>query len=338
MISIIVSIYNGEADLKRCIESLITQTDQWFEILLIDDGSTDGSSILCDKFAEKYNNIRTIHKENGGLSSARLTGYHEANGDYLIFFDCDDFAHSELIERLHHIIEVSAPDMILYDYNLVQLNHDIIPMSIQLPDDLIHKYNAAEFAIRSIAPGWDEAKEPYLPGFVWARCIRKNILSDEMFVSERVCYTEDILFNLAISRKLRSISYIRKPLYFYCVNTNSLTNRYRENMWDMLLYRQKWIIDYCRTYNLLEGAANRIERSWWSAIVISVDNACGINDYHLAIKEIKRIVSYNNIYYWLLRVWKNIRVISFQEKIKLGLLSLRMYHIYYLMKSQNNRS
>lgn len=334
MISIIVSIYNGKTDIKRCVESLMAQTDQSFEILLIDDGSTDGSSMVCDEFAEKYNNIRAIHKENEGLSSARLAGFHEAFGDYLIFFDCDDFAHPELIERLQHIIETSAPDMVLYDYNLVQLNHDIIPMSIQLPDELTKKYDAAEFAVRSIAPGWDEVKEPYLAGFVWARCIKKSILVDELFVSERVCYTEDVLFNLAISRKLHSISYIRKPLYFYCIKTNSLTNKYRENMWDMFLYRQKWIMDYCYTYNLLDVAANRIERSWWSAIMISVDNACLINDYYLARKEMKRIVLYRNAQYLFHKRWKNIGRIPHREKIKWVLLLLKMYHVYYFIKSQ----
>ena len=338
MISVIVSIYNGEHGLSKCIESLIMQTDQRFEILLIDDGSTDQSPMICDGFAEKYDNIRTLHKKNGGLSSARLAGFHEAKGNYLIFIDCDDFVHPELIERLYHIIQTSAPDMILYDYSLVCTNHDIIPMSIQLPDELIQEYNPIEFAIRSIAPGWNTSKEPYLSGFVWTRCIRRNVLSDEMFISERVCYTEDVLFNLAISRKICSISYIRKPLYYYCMKANSLTNRYRKNMWDMLLYRQNWITNYCRTYNLLAIAANRIERSWWSAIMISVDNACGIKDYHLAKKEIKRIVSYNNTQYWLFRVWKNIGSIPFEEKIKLFFLSLKMYHFYYIIKSQNKKN
>lgn len=334
MISIIVSVYNGKTDLKRCVESLIAQTDQSFEILLVDDGSTDSSSVVCDEFAEKYNNIRAIHKENGGLSSARLVGFHEATGDYVIFFDCDDFAHPELVERLQSIIEKADPDMILYDYNLVQLNYDIIPMSIQLPDVLTKNYDAVEFAVRSIAPGWDEVKEPYLTGFVWARCIKRDILVDELFISERICYTEDVLFNLGISRKLHRISYIRKPLYFYCVKMNSLTNKYRKNMWDMFLYRQKWIIDYCSKYSLLDVAANRIERSWWSAIMISVDNACMIKNYYLARKEIKRIVLHPIAQDLIYKKWKNIQSLSLGEKIKWILLALKMYRIYYFIKSQ----
>ena len=89
-ISIIVPIYNTEQYLPRCIDSILSQSLTDFELLLIDDGSIDGSGAICDAFAEKDNRVRVFHKENGGVSSARNLGLNEAKGEWVCFVDSDD--------------------------------------------------------------------------------------------------------------------------------------------------------------------------------------------------------------------------------------------------------
>lgn len=100
VLSVIVPVYNVEIYLNQCIDSLINQTFKNFEIILVDDGSTDNSGSICDEFAEKYDNVFAFHKQNGGLSSARNYGIEKARGEYLAFIDSDDFVESNMFEHL----------------------------------------------------------------------------------------------------------------------------------------------------------------------------------------------------------------------------------------------
>ena len=100
MVSIIVPVYKSKDTLKRCVESLLAQTVEDTEMILVDDGSPDGSGELCDKLAEGDSRIRVIHKENGGVSSARNAGIEAAKGEYLLFADSDDYVEPDMVEKL----------------------------------------------------------------------------------------------------------------------------------------------------------------------------------------------------------------------------------------------
>lgn len=104
MISVIVPVYNTKEYLERCVNSLLTQTYQDMEIILVDDGSTDGSGEICDRFAEREERIRAFHKENGGSSSARNLGIDNAKGDYIGFVDSDDYVDADMYERLYDAV------------------------------------------------------------------------------------------------------------------------------------------------------------------------------------------------------------------------------------------
>lgn len=101
MISVIVPVYNTKEYLERCVNSLLKQTYQDMEIILVDDGSTDGSGEICDRFAEQDRRVRVLHKENGGSSSARNLGIENAEGDYIGFVDSDDYVDADMYERLY---------------------------------------------------------------------------------------------------------------------------------------------------------------------------------------------------------------------------------------------
>lgn len=119
-ISVIVPVYNVEALLPRCIESILRQTKQNMEIILVDDGATDNSGKICDAYAEKAENIRVIHKQNGGLTSAWKAGVLEANGTYFGFVDSDDWIDPDMYERLWQSAVTYDSDMVVcglvFDY------------------------------------------------------------------------------------------------------------------------------------------------------------------------------------------------------------------------------
>ena len=102
LISIIVPVYNVEKYIEKCLDSIINQTYKNIEIIVIDDGSTDNSANICDKYTKKSNKLRVIHKENGGISEARNLGISEAKGKYIIFIDSDDYIETEMIEKLYN--------------------------------------------------------------------------------------------------------------------------------------------------------------------------------------------------------------------------------------------
>ena len=113
-VSVVVPVYNVKIYLDECINSILSQTLDNLDIILVDDGSTDGSGVLCDSYAEKYDSVRVIHKENGGLGSARNVGLDAAVGKYVYFLDSDDLIKSETLHKLYSYAEKDSLDVILF--------------------------------------------------------------------------------------------------------------------------------------------------------------------------------------------------------------------------------
>ena len=114
--SIVIPVYNVAPYLRECVDSVLAQNSTDYEIILVDDGSTDNSPAICDEYAEKYSQIKVIHKANGGLSDARNFGIKKAQGDYLMFLDSDDFWNREnVLLDLHNIIKENNPDLIIHE-------------------------------------------------------------------------------------------------------------------------------------------------------------------------------------------------------------------------------
>ncbi|WP_227166600.1 glycosyltransferase, partial [Enterococcus faecium] len=110
-ISIIVPVYKVEKYLRKCVDSILAQTFTDFEVILVDDGSPDNSGKICDEYAEKDNRVRVIHKENGGLSSARNAGIDVARGKYLGFVDSDDYIDEDMYEILYENLKIHDADI-----------------------------------------------------------------------------------------------------------------------------------------------------------------------------------------------------------------------------------
>ena len=113
VISIIVAVYKAESCLRRCVDSLLAQTFQDYEILLVDDGSPDRSGEICDEYARKDNRVRVFHKENGGVASARQCGMNNARGEYVIHADPDDWVEPNMLEELYGKAKEENADIVV---------------------------------------------------------------------------------------------------------------------------------------------------------------------------------------------------------------------------------
>jgi len=115
-VSIIVPVYNAERHLERCVDSILSQEFQDVELILVDDGSTDGSPALCDAYAGRDSRVRAIHRENGGVSVARNAGIDVARGEYLQFLDADDWITTDATKLLVRAMEENRVDMVIADF------------------------------------------------------------------------------------------------------------------------------------------------------------------------------------------------------------------------------
>lgn len=142
LISVIVPVYNVQEYLEQCVESLICQTYKNIEIILVDDGSTDNSGLLCDRYSNDYENIVVYHKENGGLSSARNYGIERANGEYFSFIDSDDFIDFDTYEVIVDVMQKKCVDVVVFGfYNFY--SHDRIN-KVKIDEKSISYYEGHE--------------------------------------------------------------------------------------------------------------------------------------------------------------------------------------------------
>ncbi len=115
LISVIIPVYNVEKYLRECIDSVLNQSYTSYEVILVDDGSTDSSGEICDEYVEKYNNITVLHKSNGGLSSARNKGFELSKGEYVYFLDSDDYLAPDALGKLIENIKKEKSDLVFFD-------------------------------------------------------------------------------------------------------------------------------------------------------------------------------------------------------------------------------
>lgn len=209
--SFIVPVYNTEKYLKKCLDSLVNQTYKDFEIIVVNDGSTDKSSNIISKYQKKYKNIIVIDKENEGLSMARNRGVQKSSGKYIIFVDSDDYVSNKLLEEVDKKIDDS----------------DILRFQIATEDEEYTKINEYhEEGFESMC-GYDAFR--YLSSYhfvepAWCYVIRKNYYIENKFSFKKGVYHEDfglIPYVIYKARKVKSVDFIG---YYYIQRNGSIMN------------------------------------------------------------------------------------------------------------------
>lgn len=248
LISIIVPVYKAEKYLRRCIESILAQTYQNIEVLLVDDGSPDGSGAICDEYAEKDSRVRVFHKENAGVSSARNLGLREAKGEYIGFVDADDYIDKTMYDTLLN--------------NLVKESADISVCSYYQEDDngVFHKHWPQDDYLTISGDRQIEylIANQYYTCSCWDRLFKKALLSGLQFDETKKVY-EDLLFLYEVAKKSSSTVFTSAPLYYYCNNdgTSVARNPFDDKKMDVIKVSQYILDDISATYPSLKGTARR---------------------------------------------------------------------------------
>lgn len=222
--SVILPIYNVEKYLERCIKSVLENSYDDYEIILVDDGSTDHSGTICDEYEVKSDCIKVLHKKNGGLSSARNAGLEVAEGQYIFFVDSDDWITPDALQAIYEATVNSHPDILKFNYRAMPSGKDsvsTIKAGEYERDQIINKIMS------------EVLKNTACVNFsAWSHVYKRTFLSSNelRFVSEREIGSEDYLFNFCCYIKAKKIKSIQNILYLYDLRMGSLTQRYRKDL------------------------------------------------------------------------------------------------------------
>lgn len=336
--SLILPVYNVEKYVKRCVNSLLRQEYTDYEIILVDDGSTDSSGSICDKLADKNNNIFAYHKENGGLSDARNYGMDRAKGNYILFIDSDDWVDEKLLISLHNHLNKSNVDILKFGFQKMQEGN--------YKNTFFSYFNIGVYDRRQI----EETILPYTIGpkrlfcyeqnackSVWSHVYSLNFLRENniRFVSEREILNEDYLFNLHTLLYAKSLEVTHYILYYYDYREGSLSKRYITNEFERKLKLQ-------REYKLLlerNGLFERYETPYYSECVdgfyacISNECCCWNETSKYAVQNIKKILNCKECEISLLKCKRSNmnlkgKVIYWLMRLKFAYLMYILYKIY----------
>lgn len=242
--SIIVPVYNVEKYLSQCIDSLLEQTFTSFEIILIDDGSTDKSPLICDEYAKKDNRIKIVHKENGGQSSARNVGTKLAEGEYIIYIDSDDFImDSQFLMKIASA--ESGQDIIFYKHS-------------KYLDSKKEYLNCTYTYAKLNMDGtyWDILKEMVKQdvffGMPWNKCIRREVVVRNNILFKEGLTGEDMDWIYYIILNSQSIFVLDEVYIAYRQHSHSVTTSIGiKNMKDFLYILEKWYAEIQKeTYSI----------------------------------------------------------------------------------------
>lgn len=205
-VSVIVPVYNAEARLGRCVDSILAQSVKELEVILVDDGSKDGSGAMCDAYARQDRRVRVLHIANGGVSNARNQGLAVMQGEYGMFVDADDFVSPELAERMLNARRETGADVVLCGHHICSPNEGFrpddrpgTPEVMRIPEDFC--YTA-----------------PYADGNVWAALFPKALLG----TFDRDLYVgEDAVFMAKVLKKAKTAAYLPDRLYYYVIYPES---------------------------------------------------------------------------------------------------------------------
>lgn len=289
LVSVIMPVYNVEKYVGECIESIEKQDYKNIEVIIVNDGSTDNSRDIIQKYTKIYSNIRLYTKKNGGLSSARNYGLKYAKGKYIYFIDSDDIADEKIISKLVNSIEKNNSDLSCCRYSYLYTNKKVLsqfPEIGLLSSDETKKIVLLEDSLKCV---------------VWNKLYKKSIIEKyNLSFNEKVTMGEDIEFTFLYLNKIKIVSLVNENLYYYRMRKSSLLNYQNEKdltifdvinkitSEDLSLYDkivEYYVLMYFKYYRLLKKTGKIKE-------VKNISLLKAIFDKRISAKTKKYIIAY----------------------------------------------
>ena len=226
LFSVISPFYNVEQYAKKCIESVLNQTERDFEYILVDDGSKDNIPKMLDEYAFKDSRIKVIHKENGGIVSARKAGAEIASGDYIVIVDGDDWLHEQCLEKLKQVLISDFPELVMFGYFKAYEGNKYEAIHVksigELNEGLIDGKNLHENINKNLFA---------ISPTVWAKAFKREIyIKYQMALDNRISMGEDGAVVYPLLCMIKSVYLLNESLYYYYQNPQSMTHHSCKNI------------------------------------------------------------------------------------------------------------
>ena len=254
LITVIIPCYNVEKYLKKCVDSIINQTHQNLEVILVDDGSTDTTAQLCDELAKTDKRIKVLHKVNGGLSNARNTGFAVATGNYVTFLDSDDWLEANTIKTAYNKMTKENLDLVIWGYtaDFVDDNEKVIDNRIFAVSGICEYSTINSVFLQKSTLG--------ISGYVWNKLYKTEIIRENNLSFENgISLVEDILFNSLYFCKCRRIEFIDYVGNHYMQRKHqTLGTKSYENILDLKLIGCKARENILKYFGISNNNINKI--------------------------------------------------------------------------------
>lgn len=304
-LSIIVPVYNVEDYLEKCIDSLVNQTlcSSKYEIIIVNDGSPDGSQDIIDRFAKEYPNIIALKKANGGLSDARNCGLDRAKGDYIAFVDSDDYVDSRMYEAMLKKAKEHDFDMVVCDFKEIYDNREVQGSS-RVKTDLLTR---------------DDVRHAMLDFYpsAWNKIYKKELFENIRY--KKGVWFEDVECLYRMFPKIRSVGVIKETFYFYMQRVGSISKSADSRIFH---YIDNWegIVEYYESNGYMKEYKKELEFCYVRYLYATFIKACLKCDkktykhaVDIAIKEVKRHFGYYRLNSYFYSSLKGIYCVFFNK-------------------------
>lgn len=306
-VSIILPVYNSEKSLQKCINSILRQTFADFELIIINDGSTDNSREICENLKNQDNRITVINQENGGVSAARNKGLSVAKGRYIMFCDSDDYVAIDWIEALYNAI-TNAPESL----TVCSINQSV------------GKSINTDFSSENNHISYFELYKIGLSAYTPNKIYNKNIIDENNLTFDVNCsFAEDVKFNCEYYNHCKDVFFVNKKLYFYNISDEGLSKSYKINSFDLHIMPFSIRIKHIPKENI-----NEYCNIWLYQFVNLFDNVFDKRNTQMSLAD---KFKYNN---------KMIKTAEFQfcadnsteSKLFKSILKLKNYYIFWIFQ------
>ena len=323
-ISIVIPVYNAEKSLSVCIESIQKQTYDELEILLIDDGSTDSSNVICKRYADKDHRIRVINKSNGGVSSARNLGIKEATGKYIQFVDSDDYIEARCCQTLVEAMETYKVDMVIcgcVEHRGKKVN-------------VISYENKVFYTMKDMEEDFGTLYRMNLLNIPWNKLFLREKI--KKLFDEGKSLGEDLVFNLFYMKEIEAVSVIQDALYHYIIVESSLSRIFRKNYMELSID----LYNVVRKFGEEKFGEKYQEGDIAGYFALSFFRGAGIliEDDSLGKREKKRQLKNWLMNSQIIDIIKKAKCTSKQEEISRRIVLLKNSNIFYwALKAKKQR-
>lgn len=269
-VSVVVPIYNAEKYLSECIESIINQTYPNFELILVNDGSTDSSDRICEYYAEKDNRIKYLFQENSGQNAARLTGVKYARGKWIVFVDADDFVSNDMCEILLKAHDDSGADIVMG-----RLQKYVDGVKTVVTGKLSGVMSGKEALFHYIDSSLFDNNYP--PGMLPILFQRETILDALTAIDKRINFGEDSVCSIFALLRANTVFFEEKIVYFYRMNTDSCMHSHRKSSINSQVFIRKFLREQFEIYGIENDCGYLID--WFNLRALLLGGYEFFNDY-----------------------------------------------------------